>query len=247
MFLCFPVTIRLVANTIRDSVQGLRKNVADIVGTIQNVKNSINELSNAVGEIKGTFKSIGSIFDAIDGVVNAVQDLVSGTVSVVTTPLYVAEQIGDSLSNAVDAIENWGGAREGIYNIESSYLSMMKTFEQLTINVFNFDSQVTSDSPLAQVGNNFNPSATSVSGLSSPNSTQGLLEQGTGNQVGDATRDAANPINPTPLGSINGQSITTELVLQSDTIQTLAARLLGDSSRALEIVALNRLRPPYIY
>ena len=231
---------------IRQAAQDIRKGISKIEGAISNVKNAINEISNAVGEIAGTFKSIGNIFSALDGVLNSARELVSGTVTALGSPLFVIKDILDSVSNAVDAIEDYGGLREGIYNLQGTFIFLEKSANELTVALNNFDATNFGEGPLSQVGNNFNPSATSVSGLSSPTSVQAILNQGTGNQVGDAVRDAADPVDPNPLGSINGLSITTELVFQSDTILTLAARVLGDLSRTPEIIALNRLRPPYI-
>jgi hypothetical protein len=215
-------------------------------GCIQRLRNSLQELNDVIGEIQGEFNSFNNVVRQVESLVEGTTQLITGFVSVLSLPLTTAVQVIDSINAMIPLIENWGGARPGLYNILDTVGDLGRAVERTAVALREFDGTVP-QSRLDQVGRNWNFSGSTTPGIASSNSLQGLLNQGTGPQAGDASRDRGNPISPNPGGNLGGSVSTQEgTVFQNDTIQTVAARTLGDAERASELIALNGLRPPYI-
>ena len=239
-------TPRTIAAAKKDPIFALEKPKFVLQGFLAWIKELIADFNKLVGKIQGFANDVNRFIREIESIVEMIEDAIEGIATFVTAFADIAVQLLASFDAIIKFIENWGGARAGLYNILESFENVGRALQQTAIGLRSFDATYPLQAHLNQVGRNFDLTGPTLDRLQVNTTLQGLTNVGTGAQVGDAEIDRGRPVSPSPGGTLSGRSAREVIVLQGDTIQTLAARYMGDSSRSSELIALNNLRPPYI-
>lgn len=208
---------------------------------------SITELTNLVQEIEKTIKGFGAMLTSLVGLIDSVSDFVNGVVDVVKAPFEtctaVAEKIETCLSQMVssvraipDSVQNAvHQARDAVHRIGSFPEIFQSPTERLLEAVRNGQEISTSTSRTALVA---------AASSTPPNSFQKVLALGTSPTAGDLQR-ARSELNISKALA-QYQSADEKRVGASDTLQSLAARYLGDARLYRHIAVLNGLEYPFI-
>ena len=242
-----------IAQAVKDAAGAVRSAVAFAEGALKNIEGYVTAVNDVVGNITGTINSVTSAVREYERLIGKIQNSIQGVFNIDSSVVDGFTALYSTGETILDAIDNWGGVKPGIYNVQSSWMNLGRANDRISSTL---DLMGNTVGEFDQLSRNINPPPTTVSISAGPqsrfgvvtsaSSLQGAMNQGTGIQPGDASLDRGNPQSSRPLGSINGTSVREIIVLMNDTIESIASRMTGSTQDAQAIIKLNNLRPPYI-
>jgi hypothetical protein len=234
--------------------------VAKMRVAVQNGQAAIDDLRASQDEIRRTISATAAVLDDCANVFTAVDDVLNGTASLMKFPLNFVTSLANLAETAAGVADPAKG--EGWRGVAASFAALADNLDVVVVasrdtwkNTFhatvnNYEDQTThgSGGPLA-----FNPGLAALS-----RKLKGDADAGQGHMSvaaafggpalpGDVQRAGADPVESEPRFQPNQfQGFQEVMVSQGDTIQSLAARYIGNPNQWSSIVVANSLRAPYV-
>ncbi|MCU0913031.1 MAG: hypothetical protein MUC88_00535 [Planctomycetes bacterium] len=246
-----------VAPDERSLFQKIKDTISQIRDTIQSIKALVDDVTAALNELKQFVQNIASIIDDIGSIIQAADDLVNGVKDFFDLPARFLDAVSGVLESTADLFED----------VLSLPADVCQTFRQLgdqmdSLGVATRDHFRASWSAMVDKYNRLSaPDDPAEIEIGSAQYQEQIEEKAaTAAASGGAMPigDAFGPIKP---GDLKRQALplpgdrfdprrytgfAERVVGQGDTLQSLAARYLGDARRWPELAMINDLKPPYI-
>lgn len=227
-------------DTIKDGLRMVNSAINTARGAIQDITGLVQELDNIVAGFATTINNATNI-------IGDAADLVNGTAAFITSPIDAVTNINTNLAANLEALGNaTTSVPDAVFNsirrLEDSF-DRLGQFPQF----FQTDTQrsLSRAQRISELStSNSRSELQAAANRAPPNSFQEVLALGTGNNAGDLlTADGELGIG---RNLTRYQSAAEYTVTASDTLQSLAARFLGDAREWRAIAVLNGLTAPYI-
>lgn len=219
--------------------------INDIRGAVAMVVATINEVTKFVKEIEQFVSGVIELFGTIADVINAVSDFVDGVASFIAAPF---RAIADVTNGIDSACERFTALPDSFRDtVTHAFRQMGDAFDAIGSHkeVFATPTQTKLDKVNSlRTLNGVSSDALAQAAARSAKNARDYARRGTAPLPGDQQR-ARGDRSPAPT-STSFNSATERIVGSTDTLQSLAARFLGDARKWRLIAALNGLHAPYI-
>jgi hypothetical protein len=235
-------------DNVRDAVRAVKDSIQKLAATVDDVTAAIDEISR-------TIKGIASVIDDIGRIIQAGEDLVNGVKSFLETPASFINSVASTVETMADFADT----------IDSFPRDVGQTFRNAVdnLNSIRVASRNLNRPPYADIADEYNAKTeqsiganlrpeyqTIINNFATAAADSGgalTVDQAFGGAIkpGDLARqDVSTPENRLTPNKYNG--FEERVVGQGDTIQSLAAKHIGDARLWLDLVTVNDLKPPYI-
>ena len=231
--------------------KGLIDTIKDAFRMIQSavklVQSAIRDITNLVSEIESIVSGFGNLISSITGIIDAAADFIDGAASLIASPFETVANVSDSLTNSLVGIVN--SARAVPDTVINSIRRMEQGIDRLASfpELFQTDTQRSLESARRNEElstSNSRATLEAAAAQEPPGSFQAALALGTANSPGDLLKAESE------LGVGRGlnqfQSAFEHVIASPETLQSLAAKFLGDARQWRAIAVLNNLTEPYI-
>lgn len=223
---------------IKDVVRSVRAIVDKVIGAVRAVTAAIAEIRAVVASIGNTLRKIGDVIDAVT-------DFIDGIVDFVTLPATIIKSVANEIESATARLA--ASARSIDDRVLAAFRRIGDAFDELGQYQSIFAEPASGR--LAQIN--------ARSQLSTSRSTRDLTaaEADPPTALRDFSTRGSLPLPGSALQARGDRNLGRSAAFSStrahtigpsDTLQSIAARELGDGARWREIALLNNLRPPYI-
>jgi hypothetical protein len=227
------------------------KSVAVMIQSgIDLVKSAITDITGLVNDIQKAVAGIGALINDVVGIVDAASDFVNGVTEVIKAPFGVIASVTNRIADAINGLITAGS---NLLKVPDAVHNLLRQAQDGLDRIGSFPSVFQTDSQRAlEAARNGEELSTSKSqatlraaaATQPPNSFQKLIALGTANTPGDLQRSRSELKISKALAAYNS---TDERHLgKSDTLQSLAAKYLGDARLWRHIAVLNNLQFPFI-
>jgi hypothetical protein len=226
-------------DAIRDVTRTVRNAIALATGAVNDVTRLLNEIENTVS---GVLSVVGDVV----GFVDTVSDFVNGVANTVARPFKEVADIVTSLDSAIERL--FEAPFDAVDTVAASFRQMGDAFDKFAIHPDIFQS-ATSDKLAIQRANQelttgTAPAALEAAEANPPKTLRALKKLGTAPLPGDRVK--ATGESGVARAEPAFSSADEHVLGRGDTLQSLAARFLGDARRWRQIAVLNSLEPPFI-
>jgi hypothetical protein len=237
-------------------LQGMKNTINKVRNAVQSIQAAVDDVTAVIDEVRRSITNIAGILDDVGGILDAATDLVNGVkkfmdipkvfinsaselvesaaglaATVASFPADVAQsfrEIGDGLDRLVTASRD---------HFREKFDEVGRKYERLT------DGPQEGKDP-ARDARASTLSAAATSGKGRLSVTEGF---GTGVRVGDVRRGRRDPIKSrSRLQPGRFRGFQERVVNDGDTLQSLAAKYMGDARDWGAIALANQLKAPYI-
>lgn len=231
---------------INDAIQTVKDAINLGRGAINAITEIVSDISQFIGDIRGIVDSVTELLDAAD-------NFVTGISSLIDKPFAQIEALGSSIGGAMDSLQDLSdtlGLTDPADTISDvAYEAILDMAD--SVNMFGFHPTLFQQSPdvnvaelTAQQELSTSRSATALAAGTAPTSISEAQSLGSGPVAGEADKAKGERgigrVTPRYTGAIARK------VGQGDTLQSIAARYMGDARLWRHIAALNKLSAPYI-
>lgn len=242
--------------TERDIIDDIFDTISTIRDTVQSIAAAIDDLTAAMGQLERFFHGIGGFIDDFRTIIDSCNNLISGNKRFLDVPASFIESKIEFAESMAEIAENimgptLGDPSIGVWETEihQTFLNLVDDLERLKVAGRDYyrgtwQSEVASYNEMTTSYYDETATNQAVSDAAAAGGTM------TPAQVfeaparpGDALR-TSTPENR--LTSDSYQGFCERVIGQGDTLQSLAARYLGDARRWLELAIVNNLSAPYI-
>jgi hypothetical protein len=227
------------------------KNVFTMIQSgIKLVRGAIRDITNFVAELESIVSGIGNTLDGVIGIIDDASAFVNGVTSFIEVPFEVAAQLSNSLATS---LEGFGNAINNGRQIPDTVMNSLRKAEAGLDRINSFPEMFQTPSQRALQAarrseelstSNTRAALEAAAAETPPGSFQAFLALGTKNLPGDLDKADAE------LGIGRGldqyKSAVEFVVGDGDTLQSLAAKRMGDARKWRAIAVLNGLTEPYI-
>lgn len=234
----------------KDLISKIKDTIGQIRAAIQAVAAVIDDVTAALDEIRRTISSVVSILDDLTTTITSFTNLVDGTKKFLDLPRQalvsltenceamagLASSVAGWPADAVQAWRNISDQMDALTVASTTYLS--ESWNKQIERYHNLVNQ----GPLETGTRQFGVQSTPGQGDTSY-SVADVFDNG--EKPGDMRR-SANLTDEGRVSSLEYQGIAERVVGQGDTIQSIAAKHVGDARKWLDVAMINDLRPPYI-
>jgi hypothetical protein len=233
-------------------IDKLKDKIRQIQGGIDLARGAVADVTAAVGEIRSIVGNVDQILDSVNQVADAASAFVQGVTDLIETPLSLVQSLNDTLdeTNAflTELVELETTVQTLPDNLHQSFRQMVDSMEQITSYPESFakpaDKVLRDQQARQQLSTNTSAAALSGAAAAAPTTLDGFRQLGTGLMPGDAEKAKAD----STLGRVVPQytSAKAQKIQRGDTLQSLAAKFLGDARLWKNIAITNGLKPPFI-
>jgi len=236
-------------------LQSMKNTISNIRSAVQGVRAAIDDITAAIDEVRRNAVGIAGVLDDVGSVLNACDDFLNGVKSFIDIPSAFIQSTGalvDSMSDHLATISSFpADVAQSMLNIsdeinriqvasrdhfKSSMDEVARKYEKLT------DGRRSSTDKIRA------NQETTIATLASISLGKLTVNQAFGQvKPGDAVRNQIAP-NKTKSRLRPGEwrGFEERIVGQGDTIQSLAAKYMGDANDWILIAVANQLQSPYI-
>lgn len=223
----------------------VRSAVAAVAKALDLVSSAIQEGSATLGEVRFFAAQIDSVLDRVTTIVNSASDFVQGvtdtlsigamfissTAELMESTLALIEQV-EELPNEVR--QNYQQALDGLHAIGAQFSAFGSTYDAETAAVVRAEQGAAGDD------------ADELARAAAAGPPRNVNEQATRRtQSTDEALVAAGAVDPARTRGVYAGT-TQYAITAGDTLQSIAARFLGDGTRWWDIAVFNGLQAPYI-
>lgn len=220
-----------------DDIKNVRRSIRDSIDTIEGV---ITNLSNVVNEIAQEATNWVSLVNDLNDLAGAAANFVTGVTESIQMPFRAVRSAIDGLDAATRAIEAAVIAGGTVFDgVAAELREAGRAVDKLSLFGDRFIRGV--ESARKSLEDRGRTTETEAASATAATSLQAMRVASTAPGPGDAKKSNARRTSEPRVA----EGAVEQDILLGDTAESLAARYLGDSTRWREIVALNRLRPPY--
>lgn len=245
--------------TLLESIRAAIQTVATAVDTI---RGAVQAITQVIGEVKQFVAGVFAIIDSARALIDDVTNVITGVTDLITTPIRSVEALIEDLETSLVAVANAvdntddaiAAAVAGVDRAAAEFPDTVRQafrdieFGAETILQFPelFEAPAQVEITALQTRNELSlqRSTEVLEGAATFNTFLEAAALGSGPVVGEAERAAGE------RGIGRGQpvfpSAKEHVVEQTDTLQSLASRFLGDARLWKHIAVVNKLRSPYI-
>jgi hypothetical protein len=246
-FVLLPSPDEGLLSSIKDTISKVRS-------AIQGIAAAIDDVTAAIDDIRRTITSIAGVLDDVASVVDSFTDLVEGVKSFADIPAAFVSSTAnliDSMANAAasvsgfntdviatfrklgDQVDRLGTAGKRRYS--TNYRDFASTYNKKV------DGRLPGEDPIRDTrAQQKAADAAAGGGTLRIDQVFDGVTPGEARKTGIPRQDRAR-LNPNEY-----QGFEEKVVGQGDTLQSLAAKHLGDARKWLDIATINNLQPPYI-
>lgn len=231
---------------IKNAVQTIKRGVAIIQSAVQKVVGYIEDVRRVVGGITGIVDSAIAIADDALEIVsvlgNTVDDVANLDDRVKARGRALAEKAQTTATRLYSALENLIGA-DVPAQVSGDLDTMADGLAHIVMHRAAFDpttGSVSIDSLVSDIDASL---ADDLASADAESSFDDVLNAGSGARAGDGLLSGAERLG---LSSRGYKSAREYAVEQGDTLETIAAKTIGDASAWRDIALLNQLEPPYV-
>jgi hypothetical protein len=239
---------RDIFDKLKDTISQVRNGVQMLSATIDDLTAAVDELGRIVGNIAG-------IIDDIRSVVDAGQNFITGAKNFFNLPKRFMISTAELVESAANLFED---ATNLPADIAQTMRSAADSIDQITLAcrnhyVDNWRSSIVPYELASRVVKYGASQTEAIQALIESASLKGESAQGQMTlseafgdvRPGDKKRQQLEAIE-NRLKSRQYNGFTERIVGQGDTIQSLAAKYLGDARRWIDLAIINRLKAPYV-
>jgi len=235
--------------------QSLKDTISKIRSTIQSIKALVDDVTAALDELSRFASGLAGILDDIGDVISAADDLVNGVKSFLDIPSRFLDSVSTAIGSVADLFEDIASLPADVYQ---TFRKLEDQFDALKVSAsdhfddgwsrvaekYNAASSPTPPSVIRneypEIQNDIDAAATrSADGTMSITSAFGAVKPG--DQRRQELALPGDRLDPKGYSGFSERTLG-----QGDTLQSLAARFLGDARRWPEIALVNNLRAPYL-
>jgi hypothetical protein len=228
----------------KDFLDQLKDGISQARKAVQTVRAAAQELQGIIAAVDDLIDGIGGVFSDVIGVFGDVERFVQGVDDTIARPIKQVQNLLVSLDGFYQRMEALGDSFPE--NTRQSWASLVEATERILTNTAAFEGPVGTTVQSLQALTEVRGTESELLAAES-NPPRTLVEArraGTGPQAGDRIRSIRAPTAGT--SEVTYRSAREYILARGDTLQNLAARLLGDARRWEIIAILNGLRSPYI-
>lgn len=240
-----------VVSPDKDLLDKIKDGIRTIRNSIQMLSATVDDLTAVMDEISRLISSVPSMIRDAVGIINSFTDFINGTKTFLDIPrqtlLALTEQ-AESVANAAAAIAGFpADAVQAFMDMSDQYDALIvASTDYLTES---WDQQIdryqrlTNTAPLTTGTKDYQLAETPGKGPT----TFSLADtfDSSSERPGDVRR-SEHAFSEHRTGSQNVRSVMEQVIGAGDTLQSLAAKYLGDARRWLDLAIVNQLEPPYI-
>lgn len=229
--------------------------ISNVRNTIQSIRALVDDVTAAMDELRRSITSLASIMDDISNIVGAVDDLLTGAKNFVNIPsafISATANLVESVAELADSVDHFPA------DVAQTFRNMADELDRLKVACRDYfvDSMDSHSRRYNRrvAGNKEGDDPTydtkADEKKAEADEAQGRMSVAkafTGVKPGDQARSRLAPsFGVERMRPGYYQGFEERVITQGDTIQSLAAKYLGNARNWLELAAINQLRAPYI-
>lgn len=229
-----------VLDAIKDGIRMVQSGIDLVRGAVQDVTAFVND-------IERTIKGVGAVINDAIALVDDAADFVSGVSSAIAAPYQAVSSVVTQLDQVLQKMDE--SVRQFPDPIRNAFRQIQVGMDRIGSFPEHFQTTSQRALELARKGESLSSSKgiealRAAADAAPPNSFQQLLALGTASMPGDLIKARSElEINKALVAY---QSAREYALGGGDTLQSLAAKFLGDARLWRHIAALNNMEPPFI-
>jgi hypothetical protein len=245
-----PAQKQVVVSPDKNIIAKIKDTISTIRSAVQTIAATVDDLTAALDEIRRTIGSAAAILSDFLAVSASFEALIDGSKRFLDIPRQALAQLGDDCEAAAsiaDTVADWPA------DISQSFRVLGDMSDALIVAATNYYGEswnrqieryheLINKGPLSVGARDYGVQSTPGQGDTSHTAASVF---GGGEKPGDARRES-NLIAEGRVSALEYQGISERVVGHGDTIQSLAAKHLGNARRWLDLAIINDLRAPYI-